>query len=80
MQNALNISIFKVQGRVVQSRVTITHAGLVQNLNSDMKAWKVNSDKLFLSTTWWFNTLNRIEKIFRGNAFDEKKKETRVKI
>ena len=38
MQNALNISIFKVQGRVVQSRVTITHAGLVQNLNSDMKA------------------------------------------
>ena len=46
----------------------------MRNLDSDMKPQKANSVELFLSTIWLLDTLKRMEKIIRENAFDKKKK------
>ena len=51
----------------------------MRNLNSDMKAPKIESVLFFLSTIWWLDALKRMKGIIRENAFEQKKK-NRVKI
>ena len=55
-------------------------AGLIQNLNSDMKAHKSNSVLFFLSKIWSLHAPKRIEKITWENAFEQKKKKPGQKL
>ena len=50
------------------------------NLNSDIKAEKVDSLEFFSSTIWWLDTLKRIENTAWGNAVDQKKKKPTLKF
>ena len=63
---------------VIQSGLCCHNQALVRNLISDIKKQiQLNS---FLSTInatiWWLAVLKRIEKIIRGNGFDQKKEKT----
>ena len=63
---------------VIQSGLCYHNQALVRNLISDIKKQiQLNS---FLSTInatiWWLAVLKRIEKIIRGNGFDQKKEKT----